>query len=248
MKKTWIKVKRGLLEPKHVIRLGTRFPYYLYLLDKADWDEGQVLFYRDQDAADELGLPLSTIRKQRRQLADDKYIQVEQKHDHQIITINNWTNPREYSGEVYNEVDQGDQKGKPEKDEGSIEGSIEGDHMGNAMMVTPTSTSQITNHRSDISPHQSFIQELVKIAQVDFTNHKQVELLDDLIEEFGEKLILEIADWCASKDMTSMGAILGTVKNKGAGWNSAKKSNNKNFDGIMTMFEEEIEKAVTNGK
>ena len=145
-KKTWIKVKRGLLEPKHVERLGVRFPYYLYLLDRADWGEGAVLFYRDRDAADDLGIPITTIRKQRVILEKDKYISCLQKKDHQTITIKNWTNPREYSGQVYN---KGDQKGAPSIEEVD-EGNHKGNHKGIVTMVTPSSSSHITHHIKDI--------------------------------------------------------------------------------------------------
>ena len=146
MRKTWIKVKRGLLEPKHVSRLGPRYPYYLHLLDIADWEEGAVLFYRDQDSADDLGIPISTIRKQRRKLEEDGYIVCIQSKDHQKIIINNWTNPREYSGEVYNESDQ---KYPPLKSEDIVKGDHKGDHKGNATMDTPSSNSQFTDHKAD---------------------------------------------------------------------------------------------------
>jgi len=145
MKKTWIKVKRGLLEPKHIERLGVRFFLYLYYLDQADWEEGAVLFYRDRDAADELGIPISTVRKQRVKLEDDEYISCLQKKDHQRITINNWTNPREYSGKVYN---QSTQKGKLSTKEVD-EGYRKGNHKGIATMGTPSSSSHITNHIKD---------------------------------------------------------------------------------------------------
>jgi len=145
-KKTWIKVKRGLLEPKHIERLGVRFFLYLYYLDQADWVKGAVLFYRDRDASDELGIPITTIRKQRVKLENDGYVSCLQKKDHQIITIHNWTNPREYSGKIYNESNQ---KGAPSIKEVS-EDNHKDDHKGNPTMGTPSSNSHITNHIKDV--------------------------------------------------------------------------------------------------
>lgn len=143
-KKTWIKVKRGLLEPKHIERLGVRFFLYLYYLDQANWEKGAVLFYRDRDAADELGMPISTVRKQRVRLEEDKYISCLQKKDHQVITIHNWTNPREYSGKVYN---QGIQKCAPKQTD--AESAHKGNHKGIATVDTPSSNSHITHHNKE---------------------------------------------------------------------------------------------------
>ena len=141
MKKTWITVKRGLLDPKHVDRLGIRFYLYLYCLDQANWEQGKVLFYRDRDASDELGISISTIRKQRVKLEEDGYISCLQKSNHQTITIHNWTNPREYSGAVYNKSTQKCALLNEEKNKGN--------HKGNTTMGTLSSNSKIKNHTSD---------------------------------------------------------------------------------------------------
>lgn len=93
-KRTFIKVKRGLLEAKHVHALGVRYPMYIWLLDRANWELGKILFYRDNDLADEFEMPLRTIREWRRQLEEDKYIVCVQSGNHQEIIINKWTNPR----------------------------------------------------------------------------------------------------------------------------------------------------------
>ena len=102
MKKTWIKIKRGLLEPKHRDRIGIRIWLYFYILDIANWDAGKVFEWRDNDAAEDLDMPKRTIRQQRQQLESDDYITCELAGNKQIITINNYTNPRKYDGEVIN--------------------------------------------------------------------------------------------------------------------------------------------------
>ena len=40
--KTWIKLKRGILEKKHRDELGIRIWLYLYMLDIVDWDTGII--------------------------------------------------------------------------------------------------------------------------------------------------------------------------------------------------------------
>jgi len=261
MKKTWIKVKRGLLEPKHIEQLGQAWYLYFYILDNADWETGTIKEWKDKYAADELGKPLGMIREHRK-LLEENYIESIKNRYSQTIVIRNWTNPRMYDGSILNE-----DTGKPElsdnaENEGKGQSLTQSEPKSKGQSLTQSFSnpsenlhssyshiSHNTNHKSqginNITTHQSFIQELVKTARVDFTNHKQVELLDDLVQEFGEKLILEIAGWCASKDTSSMGAILTTIKNKGTSWKTYK---NNNQDGILAMFEEEIGKAVTNGK
>ena len=135
-RKTWIKLKRGLvIDPKHRYALGIRVWLYLYMLDIADWDSGKIYEWRDKDAADEIQMPLPTVRSQRRQLENDCYISCLQLHQRQEITILNWTNPREYSGEVYNDKSNGDKVNTPSKSDGDNNGDnngyINGDNNGN---------------------------------------------------------------------------------------------------------------------
>lgn len=93
-RRTFIKVRRGILEAKHVHALGVRYPIYLWLLDRANWETGKVLFYRDRDIADEFEMPIRTIREWRRKLEEDGYISCLQISNHQEITIKKWSNPR----------------------------------------------------------------------------------------------------------------------------------------------------------
>lgn len=101
-RKTWIKLKRGLLDPKHREAIGIRIWLYLFILDRANWEEGAVLTWRDQDAAEDLEMPIDTIRQQRRQLEAAGYILTEHQGDHLRLIVCKWVNPREYSGQVYN--------------------------------------------------------------------------------------------------------------------------------------------------
>ena len=106
MKRTWIKIKRGILEPKHRRQLGAAWFLYFYMLDITDWKDGVIYDWKDGDVAADLEIPVTTLRDHRRKLEDSLYIRTKIKQYGLEITVNNWTNPREYSGEVYNQVDE----------------------------------------------------------------------------------------------------------------------------------------------
>ena len=145
MKKTWIKIKRGILQPKHREKLGVRLWLYLYILDRANWDDGRVYDWRDKDEARDFDMSWRTLQKQRQELENLGYITCVQHQNKQTIIINKWVNPREYGGKEYNT--EGDtQKSVPlEFDEGTPEGTHEGTHKGSSKLGTPTLYSQITD-------------------------------------------------------------------------------------------------------
>lgn len=141
MKKTYIGVKCGLSrDPKHRQAMGECVWLFLHMIDTADWDSGTVKEWKDEAAAEAMGMPIRTLREQRRKLAELGYITCVQKQYDQDIVIHNWTNPREYSGEKYN----------PKR--GSIPlppqlGDTQGDTQGSSQDGTPTysSTDQPTS-------------------------------------------------------------------------------------------------------
>jgi len=162
-RKTWVKLKRGLLiDPKHRLALGNRIWLYMYMLDIADWDTGKVIEWRDKDAADELQMPLVTVRNQRREIEEAGYISCSQQHRRQVITIKRWVNPREYSGKVYNtdgeewDIDDGDDFTAPNeqglKPDGDVNGVNHGVNHGvndGGQNLTPLHI----NHISHITDH-----------------------------------------------------------------------------------------------
>jgi len=125
-KKTWIKVKRGILEPKHRRKLGQAWYLYLYMLDLTNWEDGIIYDWKDKDVAADMEIPINTLRDHRRKLEDELYIKTKIKKYGLEITINNWTNPREYSGEVYNQI-EGNEITEPCESEGYTESDTESD-------------------------------------------------------------------------------------------------------------------------
>jgi DnaD/phage-associated family protein len=106
MRRTWIKIKRGILEPKHIEKLGQAWYLYFYILDQADWDSGTIKEWKDEYASTDLKKPIGLIREHRKHLIDGKYITCEKQQYGQRIIVHNWTNPKTYDGIVINKMEQ----------------------------------------------------------------------------------------------------------------------------------------------
>ena len=69
MKKQWISVKCGLSrDPKHRQIMGEGIWLFLHILDIASWDDGIAHDWKDEAAAEDMGMPVRTLREQRRKL------------------------------------------------------------------------------------------------------------------------------------------------------------------------------------
>ena len=182
-KKTFIKVRRGILEAKHIQALGVRFAYYLLLLDWANWETGSVIDYRDQDAADQTGYSKRTIREWRTQLEKDGYIQCLQGQHNQEIIINKWKNPRG-KGDInpLPSAVQGVRYMSPSREklaQGDIQGDIQG---GNEHGTLPYS-SDIRHQNKDINTlseeqNRKFIGFLQMFAGEAFNSY-QIRLIEE---------------------------------------------------------------------
>jgi hypothetical protein len=118
--------------------MGESIWLFLHMLDRADWESGKVLEWKDEAEAEDMGMPVRTLREHRRKLEELDYISCDQKQYGQEITIHNWTNPREYSGIVTNQK----QGGKEPSPSPYIQGDTQGYIQGSRKDVTPTSYSK----------------------------------------------------------------------------------------------------------
>ena len=208
MKKTWIKIKRGLLEPKHRDCLGIRIWLYIYILDNADWDTGEIREWRDKDAADEMQMPWRTLQRQRQQLENDGYITCLQTGDKQSITIHNWTNPREYSGKVYNPVDMGTQNRVPPDMGDTNEGTREGTREGSIKLRTLPIRSHITDHIPGDSGRFNAIYE----SEIGPLTGMIGEELSDLSDEYPYEWFERAVKIAAESNKRSLRYIKGILK------------------------------------
>jgi hypothetical protein len=139
-KKNWIYVKRGLSEnPKHRAQMGECIWLYLHIIDRADWETGIAYDWKDEQEAADMGMPVRTLREQRRKLDEQGYINCKQRQYAQDIVITKWVNPRDYSGKVLNEG--GNETSPEENTQGYTQGYTQGDTQGSTQDVTPTSNS-----------------------------------------------------------------------------------------------------------
>lgn len=152
-KKHWIYVKRGLSEdPKHRAQMGECIWLYLHIIDRADWETGIAYNWIDEEEANDMGMPLDTLRHQRQKLDKLDYIRCFQKQHNQDIYIMEWRNPRDYGNEVKNPRVQGSlfqppSQGGNVQPPSEFQGSNQGSNQGTSQSATPTSTSESKDSR-----------------------------------------------------------------------------------------------------
>ena len=144
-RKTWIKVKRGLLQPKHRVAVGECIWLYFHILDRANWKTGAVEQWKDEAEADFLEMSIRTLRHQRKKLEKAGYITSEKKQRYQRIIIHKWVDPRKYDGKIINvgeELDDAPPVGVLEDAQGDNELVLSED-------LGVESTNQSTNQSSN---------------------------------------------------------------------------------------------------
>jgi len=256
-KKTFIKVRRGILDPKHRRKMGEAVWLYLFILDRADWEEGAVIEYKDLDAAESLGLPLSTLRVQRRKLEDACYIRTIQ-HQHFLeITISKWENPKEKNinkpVEGYNEGDnEGDSKLTPSNNEGDNQGDIQGYNEG-ASELTPLhrikklriSDSQINSTLS--SSDHDFVADFLKTSGISsLSKSEQGYEITDLRDKYGAEKVLFAAAWVRDKKITKIEKAISSLRTALPAWTMPTKKQSTldlSLEAIK-QFDEEEQNAI----
>ena len=223
-KKNWIMIKRGLSQDaKHREQIGQAIWCFMHIIDRADWETGTVFDWKDQDEADDMGVNVRTLREWRRSLDENNYITCHQEQYGQRIVIHNWTNPRNYSGEVLNQFPQGDIITEPQD---YIQDTPQGYTQGNRKDVTPTSNSLIKSHVSlekvtrSANKTVDFILENERIAQEKDASgaswpHRDKfpdairELLDVYVRLTGQRLTKDkVMDWLSTgQDWLDLGII-----------------------------------------
>ena len=203
------------MQPEHRTKMGIRVWLYMFIIDQADWETGQVLDWKDQAAADELGMPLPTLRQQRQELESLRYIDCFQEGNHQRIVIKKWIDPRSYSGKVMNDDSQGN-------DEGEVEGNNKGNNKGTETSL-PLHSTQISNIKDHISPEDKFfIGEFLRLSEiVGLDSAYQGLQLIKLKDQYSEGKLLEFAAWCKTREILTIQEALKSAKTALPGWKSS---------------------------
>jgi len=75
---------------------------------------------------------------------------------------------------------------------------------------------------------QQFISDFISAARVQFTNQNQPDQLKDLVDDYGEELVLSAAKWYGDKSPSNMGHALKSIDTAlRRGWNVQKDKNNR---------------------
>lgn len=96
MKKGFMKIRRGLLEPKHREAIGNNIWLFMYMIDRADWDTGIIPDWKDKAEAEELEMNWRTLQRQRQALEAAGYIICSQQFQKQQVQIATWEDPRKH--------------------------------------------------------------------------------------------------------------------------------------------------------
>jgi hypothetical protein len=204
MKKTWIKIKRGLLKPEHRRKLGVKVWLYMYMLDKVEWETGIIEGWKDKDEAEDFGMPWRTLQKQRQEIEEDGYISCIKRKYSQDIVIHKWVNPREYGGEEYNTDKESTQLRVHSRDNGN-ESTHESTRQPLSKVGTPTFNPQITNHKGGINNNKYNKDDIAKLGGAGFyifnlvgynfddADNKLKIAINELVDKHGAFKICELS-------------------------------------------------------
>jgi len=212
-RRTWIKVRRGILDPKHRRSLGAAWHLYLYMLDRADWEDGIIYEWIDSAVADELEMNLVTLRFQRRHLETEGYIETSQNQYSQSIRITKYIDPREEINEGYNQ--------------GVNQGYNQGVNQGDININTPTlySNNQISHNHIN-REEKELLESLELRFKQKFQNQAQWRKVLELRKAHGIERLNEVFEYYLLKGY-SLGAAVAATNDKIATWGQRARQETK---------------------
>ena len=188
-KRTFIKVRRGILDSKHRMKLGEAWYLYLFILDSVNWETGTIYEWRDADIAELLGVYLPTLRNHRKRLETEEYIVVNQKQHCLEITVCKWQNP---SNKHVEDDNEGYKVAQPSTPQGNNQGDNQGHNEGNNQ---GDNTLSLIPFNSDISDYQT-------VRHTD--NHPQISPIQKLIESITGVMPTNQADLNAIQEIEKL--------------------------------------------
>ena len=243
-RKTFIKIRRGILEPKHRIKLGAAWQLYFYMLDLVNWETGMIFGWKDKDAACDLEMPIATLRDQRRRLEDELYISTTIKKYGLEIKINKWKNPRQGEEDLTPWNGESDEPLTPSI-ESDTESDTESDETLTPLHLIKRTEYTLTDVQQESCQENQFskIQRILGILL--FQN--DVEYFKELLANYGEEKVMNIAQWLKKKDpnIKNMRTALRAIDSAAKSW---KEQPEKEMT-ALEWLESELAKSeeVTNG-
>lgn len=174
--KTFIKVRTGILSPTHINNMGNAVWLYLYILSRADWETGKVFQWRDQDAADDLGLYIQTIRKYRKKL-EGIYIDCTPRGNGLNVMIRKWSNPRIKAAEDDTNISHsGDTHVSQENQSSDTESDTESDTVVDTIVSSIPFNSELRFQRTELNDNsEKLLSRFVEIFGIDYVPASLVE-------------------------------------------------------------------------
>lgn len=78
--------------------------------------------------------------------------------------------------------------------------------------------------KDDTSSPATFISQFITAVRVQFTNHDQPKTIQDLVDDYGEDVVLQAATWYGQNNPRNMGHALKSINTAlSKGWNTGKK-------------------------
>ena len=211
----WIKVRSGILEPKHRKAMGAAIYLYLYMLDKAEWEDGTIYNWTDKQAADDLEMPIVTLRSQRRHLENELYIKTVQEYNGLKISISKFSNPKEGVKKLTGGVNK------------LTGGVLKNDQGGyskvNTASILPDLNTTLNIDSKKISGREvEFLDSLVSLfGGKDFDNELQWRTTLELRKTHGDEKVFRVFKYYALQGKR-LGQAVASVVNAIDNWNDRK--------------------------
>lgn len=232
-KKNWIYIKRGLSEdPKHRAAMGECIWLYMHIIDRADWETGIAYDWKDQQEANEMGMPVETLRYQRKKLEENDYIRCSKKQYSQDIRIMEWKNPRDYGSDTKNPRIQSDNLLQPSDFQSHNQSHNQSDNQSDNQLIaqikTPTLDSKSLSYITESA--NKTVDAILEGARLGETTNKLKAWKQRNQFTFNEHVVV-LADFCvqrfgepSKKDVTTWVMEIGSWVDAGArseDWNRA---------------------------
>ena len=109
-------------------------------------------------------------------------------------------------------------------------------------------TDKHTEREKKDATFSTFISEFITAVRVQFTNNDQSETVKDLVEDYGQDIVLQAATWYGNKNPRNMGHALKSIETAlSKGWDLGKKTPLTPSQILEQMINESEKTEVING-
>jgi hypothetical protein len=107
----------------------------------------------------------------------------------------------------------------------------------NIKLSKDNANDKLSELEDNASSPPNFISEFIDAVRVQFTNNDQPQTIKDLVDDYGEQVVLEAATWYGQNNPRNMGHALKSINTVlSRGWNTGNNKvsqNNKVFEEVL---------------